>query len=68
MVIQHPVYVEVTGQLFYDDAHVAQTAKEENREKQINKRQLPSDTVWEIHPVIRVAFMAGAEVAGTVLW
>ena len=55
-IMQHPVYVEVTGQLFFDDAHVAQTAKGEFRGKSINGTQLPSKTVWEIHPVIDMKF------------
>ncbi len=56
MVIQHPTYVEVAGQLFFDDAHVAQTAQGKYRGKSINKRQLPSKTVWEIHPVTSMTF------------
>jgi hypothetical protein len=55
-IMRHPPFVEVTGQLFFDDAHVAQTEKSMYRGKSINKRQLPSKTVWEIHPVTKIAF------------
>ena len=55
-IMQHAVYVEVTGQLFFDDAHVAQTAKGQYRGKSIHGTQLPSKTVWEIHPVIDMQF------------
>jgi hypothetical protein len=56
MIMQHPPFVEVTGQLFFDDAHVAQTAKGVYRGKSINKKQLPSKTVWEIHPITKLVF------------
>lgn len=56
LIMQHPAYVEVTGQLFFDDAHVAETAKGTYRGKTIRGKQLPSKTVWEIHPVTNMAF------------
>jgi hypothetical protein len=56
LIMIHPPFVEVTGQLFFDDAHVAQTEKGIYRGKSIHKRQLPSKTVWEIHPVTKMEF------------
>jgi hypothetical protein len=56
--MQRPPFVQVTGQLFFDDAHVAQTAKGDYRGKSINKKQLPSKTVWEIHPITQLIFAA----------
>jgi hypothetical protein len=46
------------GQLFFDDAHVAQTMKGVYRGKSINKKQLPSKTVWEIHPITNMVFVS----------
>ncbi len=56
LIMKHPPYVEVTGQLFFDDAHLAETEKGNYRGKFINGRQLPSKTVWEIHPITKIAF------------
>jgi hypothetical protein len=58
LIMQRPPFVQVTGQLFFDDAHVAQTAKGDYRGKSINKKQLPSKTVWEIHPITQLIFAA----------
>lgn len=56
LVMQGRAYVEVTGQLFFDDAHVGQNAKGQYRGKSIAHQQLPSKTVWEIHPVTKMVF------------
>jgi hypothetical protein len=47
-VMQHAVCVQVTGQLFYDDAHVESNGQVELR----GKREMHSRTPWELHPVI----------------
>ena len=54
--MRNPPYVEVTGQLFFDAAHEADTKGGKYRGKDINGKQLPSKTVWEIHPITRIAF------------
>jgi hypothetical protein len=55
-----PAYVEVTGQLFFDSEHQAAMAKNIFRGKTIgtgaNRRQLPSKTSWEIHPITKIEF------------
>ncbi len=51
-VMQHPVAVQVTGQLFYDDAHLKSDGTPELR----GKRDMKSHTLWELHPVIAIAF------------
>lgn len=51
-VIQHPVYVTVTGVLFYDDAH----SYEANGGTGRGKGGLESKTLWELHPVIDIKF------------
>jgi hypothetical protein len=52
-----PAYVEVTGQLFFDAEHQAAMAKGVYRGKSINGKQLPSKTSWEIHPIVKMAFV-----------
>ena len=47
--IVKPVYVKVTGQLFYDDAHVGQPPR--------GKKKMQAATLWEVHPVIDVQFV-----------
>ncbi len=51
-VMQHPVYVTVTGALFYDDGHVYLPDGSTGRGKQ----GMESKTLWELHPVTSVAF------------
>jgi hypothetical protein len=51
-VMQHPVYVSVTGALFYDDAH----SYEANGGTGRGKKGLESKTLWELHPVTKIAF------------
>ena len=51
-VMQHPVYVTVTGALFYDDAHVYMADGGTGR----GKKGLQSKTLWELHPVTAIAF------------
>jgi hypothetical protein len=51
-VMQHVVYVTVTGALFYDDAHEEQANGSTGR----GKKGLESKTLWELHPVTKIAF------------
>lgn len=51
-VMMHPVYVRVTGALFYDDAHVYSADHTTGR----GKKKLPSKTLWELHPITAIAF------------
>jgi hypothetical protein len=51
-VMQHPVYVTVTGALFYDDAHTYKADHTTGR----GKKGMPSKTLWEVHPVTSMAF------------
>jgi hypothetical protein len=51
-VMQHPVYVTVTGALFYDDAHVYEKDGSTGR----GKKGMESKTLWELHPVTSMAF------------
>ena len=51
-VMSHPVYVTVTGALFYDDAHVYMADGSTGR----GKKKLESKTLWELHPVTKMAF------------
>lgn len=51
-VMQHPVYVTVTGSLFYDDAHVYEADGGTGR----GKKGLESKTLWELHPVTKIVF------------
>ena len=45
-VLAQPIYVTVTGPLFYDDQHVGQPPR--------GKRGQPAGTLWEIHPVSHI--------------
>lgn len=47
-VMQHPTYVRVTGQLFYDDAHIGDAPR--------GKKKMHAATLWELHPVIEIKF------------
>lgn len=47
-VMNHPVFVKITGQLFYDDAHVGEPPR--------GKKGMHAATLWELHPVTDVAF------------
>jgi hypothetical protein len=49
-VMQHPVYVTVTGILFFDDAHVGDQPR--------GKKGMKAATLWELHPVTAIAFAA----------
>lgn len=51
-VMQSPVYVRVTGALFYDDAHEYMANGSTGR----GKKGLESKTLWELHPVTAMAF------------
>ena len=42
----HAVCVQVTGALFYDDAHVGKNAPELR-----GKRGMSSKSLWELHPL-----------------
>ena len=47
-VMQHPVYVTVTGVLFFDDSHVGDAPR--------GKKGMKASTLWELHPVTALAF------------
>lgn len=47
-IMQHPVYVRVVGQLFYDDAHVGDDPR--------GKRGMKAATLWELHPIVSMEF------------
>lgn len=47
-VMQHPVFVEVVGALFYDDAHVGDQPR--------GKKGMKAATLWELHPVMSIRF------------
>jgi len=51
-VMQHPVYVTVTGALFYDDSHEYKADGSTGR----GKKGLESKTLWELHPVTKIVF------------
>jgi hypothetical protein len=55
-VMQHAVYVQVTGQLFFDDAHLKSDGTPEPR----GKRGMKSNTLWELHPVVAFQFANAA--------
>jgi hypothetical protein len=46
-VMIHPVCVRVSGQLFYDDAHLKANGGKETR----GKKGMLSHTLWELHPL-----------------
>jgi hypothetical protein len=45
-VVSPAVYVKVTGQLFYDDAHVGDPPR--------GKKGMKAKTLWEIHPITKI--------------
>jgi hypothetical protein len=49
-VMTHSAFVSVTGQLFYDDAHVGDQPR--------GKKGMKAATLWELHPVTAMAFAA----------
>jgi hypothetical protein len=51
-VMAHPVYVTVTGALFYDDSHEYMADGGTGR----GKKGMESKTLWELHPVTAIAF------------
>jgi hypothetical protein len=51
-VMKHPVYVTVTGALFYDDDHEYKPDHSTGR----GKKGMESKTLWEVHPVTSIAF------------
>ena len=51
-VMQHPVFVTVTGALFYDNAHVYLPDGGTGR----GKKGMQSKTLWELHPVTSLKF------------
>ncbi len=61
-IMQHPVYVKVSGQLFYDAIH-ANTMRNADPSKNIYRGKsgsqsvkMHSYTAWEIHPVTHIEF------------
>ena len=53
-VMSHPVFVTVTGALFYDDAHEYLSDGSTGR----GKKGMESKTLWELHPLTKIAFAA----------
>lgn len=53
-VMDHPPYVKVTGQLFYDDAHVGDRPRGKKDRK--HNKVMHAATLWEIHPVTAIEF------------
>ncbi|MFZ4399574.1 MAG: hypothetical protein ACOYO1_06045 [Bacteroidales bacterium] len=53
LVIDPPLYVNITGQLFFDGNHYKQSLKGKYRGKSDHKtkRTMKSYTLWELHPV-----------------
>jgi len=49
-IMQHPVYVTVSGILFFDDAHVGDQPR--------GKKGMHAATLWELHPVTSIVFAA----------
>ncbi|MBI3901711.1 MAG: hypothetical protein HY306_02010 [Nitrosomonadales bacterium] len=47
-VMNHPVFVRISGQLFYDDAHVGDPPR--------GKKGMKAATLWELHPVTDITF------------
>lgn len=48
--MQRPPFVTVTGQLFYDDAHVGTEPR--------GKKGCKAESLWEIHPITAIVFAA----------
>ena len=51
-VMQHAVFVQVSGQLFYDNAHLKTDGTAQPR----GKKGMTSKTLWELHPVFDMKF------------
>jgi len=47
-VMQHPVFVTVSGIMFFDDSHVGDQPR--------GKKGMKAATLWELHPVTAMAF------------
>jgi hypothetical protein len=47
--MDHPPYVEFTGQLFYDDSHVHDQPR--------GKKGQKAATLWELHPLLKMRFV-----------
>ncbi len=60
-VMQHPVYVTVTGALFYDDSHEYMADGRTGR----GKKGMESKTLWELHPVTSLRFAPKPAGAGS---
>ncbi len=45
-----PPFVHLRGQLFYDASHVGDPPR--------GKREMKAATIWEIHPVVAMWFVA----------
>jgi hypothetical protein len=50
--MQHAIFVSVTGQLFFDNAHLNKDGTSQPR----GKRGLQTGTLWELHPIYKIAF------------
>src|SRR5579872_2386216 len=50
--MNHPVLVTVTGQLFFDDAHLEKDGSSQPR----GKHGLRTNTLWELHPIVAIDF------------
>jgi hypothetical protein len=46
--LKKPVYVRITGQLFYDDFHIGTPAR--------GKKGMKAANLWELHPVVAIEF------------
>jgi hypothetical protein len=61
-IMQHPVYVKVTGQLFYDAIHASQMRNPDQAKRRYRGKKgrsetpMHSYTAWEIHPVTNIEF------------
>jgi hypothetical protein len=53
-VMQHPVFVTVSGILFFDDSHVG--------DKPRGKKDMKAATLWELHPVTAIAFVPAPKI------
>ncbi|MDE3196790.1 MAG: hypothetical protein KGN84_10630 [Acidobacteriota bacterium] len=51
-VMKRPAYISVTGALFYDDDHSYRSDHTTGR----GKKGLQSKTLWEVHPIVSIAF------------
>jgi hypothetical protein len=49
-VLAQPVYVRITGQLFYDDFHIGTPPR--------GKKGMKAANLWEIHPVTAIEFVS----------